>query len=954
MTIEHDRLVALIDYVAATERDRLTIVSDVADYHGLRAAGDDIARMPGVVVDARTDDDPVWLSVDRLARHAPPVPADAELALWLDQPDAIETRPTLHDARPTEALRKAGLIGSDDRAGQALTPLADYPHRDRVTARLTDHVRETWNGWALEERPRRRAIAFYNALFALRQALDGAAAAPVELVWGIGPARWTRPQGRLHHPLLTVAMDLSIDPATHVIRLRPRSATPPAIESDPLDALELPAVDEWRRATRIALDRLATDEDGDGLTPFDPDGYAPILRHAVALFDADGLYLPDHDGVSPPGDGVLSVGGGWMLFERTRRATMLMDDLRAFRSQLADPVDPAQIPPAVRALLIDPDTTRADPPQSPYRGVSTVPGVTSSDGSGADLFFPKPFNREQVEVIQQLAHRPGVVVQGPPGTGKTHTIANIVSHYLALGKRVLVTSQKAPALKVLRAQLPASVRPLAVSLLDSDRDGLRQFQESVDIIAERLQRIRPAENTRQIAETDARIDLLHRGLAQVDRQVEDIGRTATATVEIDGSMIDPASAAREQMADPALALWLPDPIDTIRSHEAAFDDADITDLRTARKSVGPRLNALGLVLPSALPDDTALIALHDALAEAEAIRRETSAAAALAPDATPERLANAAHVLARLTDLHREIGEGPHGWTAAVLADLRRNQVADGLVALEGLADDIAHVVAETRHFLTRPVDLPDGALDDRPLRDRIAALAQGEEPGFLTGLFARALNQRVAAIRLVGHPPTNAADWAEVERHLTASDAALRLRAAWNHAAAHGPLDPVAATGPGVAEPMRRQLARIALLRTLVEQERAVDAKLRRLVPGWRGTVMGGTIGDDTAIRAIADTLDHHRQRIHLLGAQTQRQSLLVTLKPVIGPLGDGLRAVAERVGNPDADAATLRTDWRTLLAERDAIAALAPHFATIARVTELIAESGAPPGPNSFAPTP
>jgi DNA replication protein DnaC len=71
-----------------------------------------------------------------------------------------------------------------------------------------------------------------------------------------------------------------------------------------------------------------------------------------------------------------------------------------------------------------------------------------------DLYFPKPFNEEQVRIVQLLDVSDGVVAQGPPGTGKTHTIANVICHYLAQGKRVLVTSMKDPALGVLQAQLP--------------------------------------------------------------------------------------------------------------------------------------------------------------------------------------------------------------------------------------------------------------------------------------------------------------------------------------------------------------------------------------------------------------------------------------------------------------------------------------------------------------------
>ena len=74
-----------------------------------------------------------------------------------------------------------------------------------------------------------------------------------------------------------------------------------------------------------------------------------------------------------------------------------------------------------------------------------------------DLFFPKPFNDEQVEIVRRLEVNDGVVVQGPPGTGKTHTISNIICHYLALGRRVLVVSHGEAALSVMEG-LRADVR----------------------------------------------------------------------------------------------------------------------------------------------------------------------------------------------------------------------------------------------------------------------------------------------------------------------------------------------------------------------------------------------------------------------------------------------------------------------------------------------------------------
>jgi hypothetical protein len=85
-----------------------------------------------------------------------------------------------------------------------------------------------------------------------------------------------------------------------------------------------------------------------------------------------------------------------------------------------------------------------------FRGLSSG-GARRGAGEVKELFFPLPYNDEQVTIVQQLERAPGVTVQGPPGTGKTHTIANIVCHYLATGRRVLVTSAGEPALRVLTA-----------------------------------------------------------------------------------------------------------------------------------------------------------------------------------------------------------------------------------------------------------------------------------------------------------------------------------------------------------------------------------------------------------------------------------------------------------------------------------------------------------------------
>ena len=82
-----------------------------------------------------------------------------------------------------------------------------------------------------------------------------------------------------------------------------------------------------------------------------------------------------------------------------------------------------------------------------------------------------------------------MLVQGPPGTGKTHTIANLIGHLLAQGKRILVTSHTPKALRVLRSQVHQELQPLCVSLLDRSVEAREELQSSITRILGRTDEI---------------------------------------------------------------------------------------------------------------------------------------------------------------------------------------------------------------------------------------------------------------------------------------------------------------------------------------------------------------------------------------------------------------------------------------------------------------------------------
>lgn len=70
-----------------------------------------------------------------------------------------------------------------------------------------------------------------------------------------------------------------------------------------------------------------------------------------------------------------------------------------------------------------------------------------------ELFTPLPADSSQLAAIVASAKGHSFVLDGPPGTGKSQTIANMIAHNLALGRRVLFVAEKMAALDVVKRRL---------------------------------------------------------------------------------------------------------------------------------------------------------------------------------------------------------------------------------------------------------------------------------------------------------------------------------------------------------------------------------------------------------------------------------------------------------------------------------------------------------------------
>ncbi|MCY6959223.1 AAA domain-containing protein [Clostridium brassicae] len=103
-----------------------------------------------------------------------------------------------------------------------------------------------------------------------------------------------------------------------------------------------------------------------------------------------------------------------------------------------------------------------------------------------EILFPLPYSQAQKEVVKKIGKSFGVVIEGGPGTGKSQTIVNLICHFLAHNKRVLVTSQSDKSLKMLFKKIPEDIKPLCMSIIDNNSEEMKEVEYSIRKITENI------------------------------------------------------------------------------------------------------------------------------------------------------------------------------------------------------------------------------------------------------------------------------------------------------------------------------------------------------------------------------------------------------------------------------------------------------------------------------------
>src|SRR5216684_3779006 len=413
--------------------------------------------------------------------------------------------------------------------------------------------------WAKNEKPARACMKIFETLYSLYGRIDREAER-VELVLGDGILSWSRPEGGIYHPILLQRLQLQFNASVPEFTLS---------EADHPAELYSALFQSMTDVDGRAIGRCREELEREGFHPLFNGTASEFLKRLVVQLSPRGEFIEDG---APDGEhSDPRIGRDPVVFLRARTLGYAA---------------------AIEGILAD-LRTREDLPWSLLNIVgeeSPIPGVVETDqpeGDGdqtdADVLLSKPANPEQIRIARQLEEHGGVLVQGPPGTGKTHTIGNLVGHLLAQGKSVLVTSHTTKALRMVRHHIVPELRPLCVSVLESDLDSRKQLESAVGSIAERFSRVDAGLLESEAKNLEAqRLDILNK-LDEIRNQLSEARADEYRDIVLGGKSWAPADAARKAAREKDACSWIPGPVAAVAP--LPLSPGELADLYRTNASV---------------------------------------------------------------------------------------------------------------------------------------------------------------------------------------------------------------------------------------------------------------------------------------------------------------------------------------------------------------------------------
>ena len=499
----------LVDFLLQVSRMRDKITRNVRDYNDLLWLNN-IPRSKGCYTRAwgpnEEYDTDIWIEYQSYEEPVlPKIPESCKD--WIEGIDLHSKldMPMVPETIVRQVENPAWKEGSDEPQMVAITEHIDnFP---LISKKWDEYVEKSWLPWVEMHDKWEPVQKVYTQIFSIYQELQRLGE-DYELILGLGLLGWRDERDQIVQRHLLVA-----DAKIEFDSKKGKFAIGPAIEGPKLRVeLDMLEIDVQPKNAEEEAHRELLEFEGD---PWEISSVQGVLRSLVHSLDSNGEYdesLVPHEH-PPTKKPIVKFAPALILRKRSTRG--LQEILRKIRERVDD------------TEIVTPqfyDLAEIDREADGQRI-----GDTSGDENGGagylgqgEVYFPKPFNEEQIRIVQNIDSSSGVIVQGPPGTGKSHTIANVICHLLATGHRILVTGKTPRALEVLEGLVPDELNALCINLLGKGVAEQNSLESSVNGILRKDENWNEEDGQNELRRSEAELEDLRKEKAAVERRLRGI------------------------------------------------------------------------------------------------------------------------------------------------------------------------------------------------------------------------------------------------------------------------------------------------------------------------------------------------------------------------------------------------------------------------------------------------
>lgn len=753
------RAKALFDYLWELVNLGLKSSQTVEGHGGFKLYESEIPLGDGIDLVSSNYSEAAWLTVQGQEIGNCPEPLD-EIRPWIIMPEEFGKEPR---------IVKSKVVNNQDE---------DF-YLDKLRENHFHEYLDLWRLWASENNTKRVVHNIYDELFQVVDKLKYDV--KFELVWGYGLLIWKVNGAEVKYPLITQRMFIEHKASEAIINVMADDDCEAQLEMDVLMGFGLKDVSEIRDKFN-ELD----------YKPNDKGVFKNLFKEISGRLATDGQIVDSASVKDLKVTGRLKIVNTWMLFIRKRKEDALVRNISDFREKLKS--ESVELPPAFSMFLSEACTRKNEQSEE----------ICSDEWEALmdkDILFPLQANQEQIQIINRVSQSDGVVVLGPPGTGKSHTIANMICHFMAQGKRVLVTSQKDQALQVLHGLIPEELQPLCISVFSNVRDSKERLTFAVTKINELVS----GANKRRI---EQEVEIFENNLKKYADELKEAQRKMAELISLQSRKIMDLNSELSNPGDLIQKIknmkdkldWLTDSpqyktsIETINGNEAIkfyinypIDESLFDELKVLYIKLHNCLDDLSCCFPTIdkLPDIEKFRKMVDDLKKISILGDEINSLikGVVFKDEEISSVDNAIIDIEKVLKIYELIKTD---WQRSVMNALK-DEVVDlkqfkkSIAKFDKIAKEVGKLLAE--QDLDENVELGHlCSIDElKVIVDEVVVrVGQGKKT---CALFASGSKKKIlGAIRINNKPPITVDEWGKVNNYIDMVSKAEVLRNGWNN----------------------------------------------------------------------------------------------------------------------------------------------------------------------------